>query len=52
MPMQTNAAFTTEVVIFEANFAVVFFFVLSGFVLGESVRRILSDGLPYGWRAM
>ena len=46
MPMQNNAAFTTEVVLFEAKSAVVFFFVLSGFVLGESVRRLLSDGLP------
>jgi len=46
MPMQTNAAFTTQVVLFEANSAVVFFFVLSGFVLGESVRRLVSDGLP------
>jgi peptidoglycan/LPS O-acetylase OafA/YrhL len=46
MPMQNNAAFTTEVVLFEAKSAVVFFFVLSGFVLGGSVRRLLSDGLP------
>jgi len=46
MPMQYNTAFTTEVVLFEAKSAVVFFFVLSGFVLGESVRRLISDGLP------
>jgi len=32
MPMQTNAALTTQVVLFEANSAAVFFFfVLSGF---------------------
>jgi peptidoglycan/LPS O-acetylase OafA/YrhL len=44
MPMELNSWFATQVVIFEANSAVVFFFVLSGFVLGESVRRVASGG--------
>jgi len=45
MPTQTNAAFTTQVVIFGGQLGRCFFFVLSGFVLGESVRRLLSDSL-------
>jgi len=46
-PPQLNAAFRYELV-FQAKTAVVFFFVLSGFVLGSSVRRLRGESLWFG----
>ena len=46
VPMEANAAFRMEILLFQAKTAVVFFFVLSGFVLGQSVRRLQCDGSP------
>ena len=46
-PPHLNAAFRYELV-FQAKTAVVFFFVLSGFVIGGSVRRLRGESLWFG----
>jgi peptidoglycan/LPS O-acetylase OafA/YrhL len=46
VPIEANALFVKESLLFQAKTAVVFFFVLSGFVLWESVRRLQCDGSP------
>lgn len=49
VPMEADAAFRMEI---QAKTAVAFCFVLSGFVLRQSVRRLQCDGSPlwFDWR--
>jgi peptidoglycan/LPS O-acetylase OafA/YrhL len=47
VPMSVNNWFPLQAVLFEANSAVVFFFVLSGFVLEQSFCRMFNDGRAY-----
>ena len=42
-----NAAFTTRAILFQANSAVVFFYVLSGFVLGSSPRKLGGQPMSF-----